>query len=252
MYDPHDSSRTALRAQRLSRALAELGHRVGEDEALAVLKACEREHDLHDGEEEWGPADQVGWILKRLSVDSALRARAHVAVIGPYGDAALAVPPEVFPDAKAVVAELARSYGLALICNTGATPGRVLRVLLDRSGLSGHFKVMVFSDELGYRKPSPRAFDAALAGLGLAAGNVAHIGDNPLTDVQGAKRAGMRGILLTGGWHGSRPYRSPGEADAAAPDAIATSLVQLPAVIAALEAAAAGPGKARGGNLDPA
>lgn len=236
IYDPADAGRMAFRARSVAAELRQLGHPVCDAAVLSALQACEREHDLHDGDEEWPPHDQVTWVLERLGIPGAARARAHEAVIGPYGEAALAVPPEVFPDAEAVVAQLAGSFRLALICNTGATPGRVLRVLLDRFGLLRHFTAVIFSDEIGYRKPSPRAFYAALRGLGLQPGEVAHIGDNPLTDVHGAKRVGLRGVLLTGGWHGSRPFRHPAEAGAMPPDAVAHSLADLTAALRSLGA----------------
>lgn len=45
-------------------------------------------------------------------------------------------------------------------------------------------------------KPSRRAFDEVLGQFGLAAWEVAVIGDRPLTDVWGGKRAGMKTVLV--------------------------------------------------------
>lgn len=231
IYDTRDSARTALRAEGFVDKLGALGYRFSTAEVLAAMEACAREHDTGDPEKEFLPLSQVGWILRRLGVPEPELARAQSAAFAPFARAALTVPPEVFPEAASVVGALAEKYPLALICNTGATPGSVLRVLLERFGLLDHFRVLIFSDEIGYRKPSSLVFRAGVDALGVRPGEAAHIGDNPFTDVHGAKRIGMRAILLSGGRHSSRPYRHPGEAGAPAPDAIAGSLAELPAAV---------------------
>lgn len=45
-------------------------------------------------------------------------------------------------------------------------------------------------------KPSRKAFHRLLADFGLEAGQVAVIGDRPLTDIWGGQRAGMKTILV--------------------------------------------------------
>jgi putative hydrolase of the HAD superfamily len=234
IYDTRDSARSVLRAEGVGAALAGLGYRFPVAEILAALQACEHEHDIGDPEKEFAPFDQVGWILGRLGIAGQDLPRAQAAAFTSYAEAALVLPPEVFPQAVATVGSLAQHYPLALICNTGATPGPVLRALLQRFGMGDHFQALVFSDELGCRKPSPLAFQAAIDGLHLEPHEVVHIGDNPYSDVHGAKRLGMGAILLSGGWHSSRPYLHPGEETALAPDAVVGSLLELPAAVAAL------------------
>ena len=48
-------------------------------------------------------------------------------------------------------------------------------------------------------KPSPRFFDMALRDMGLTADDVAMIGDDILTDIAGARRAGMQAVLVRTG-----------------------------------------------------
>ena len=48
-----------------------------------------------------------------------------------------------------------RGVPTALICDTGLTPGRVVRAHLERHGLLAHLDVQVFSDEEGVPKPAP-------------------------------------------------------------------------------------------------
>jgi ribonucleotide monophosphatase NagD (HAD superfamily) len=89
-------------------------------------------------------------------------------------------------------------------------------------------------------KPSPVVFRQAVAGLaadiGLAdlpADAVAMIGDDPEADVAGAKRAGLRGILvLTGKVDGPAAHAAiAGQPVADRPDAIAPSLADVVAAL---------------------
>jgi putative hydrolase of the HAD superfamily len=89
-----------------------------------------------------------------------------------------------------------RGLGLALICNTGRTPGSMLRLVLDRLGLKGYLRVLTFSDEVGLRKPHPEIFRRTLAALGVSPSESAHVGDDLSTDVAGARAFGMRAIHL--------------------------------------------------------
>ena len=89
-----------------------------------------------------------------------------------------------------------RGVRRALICDTGFTPGRVVRKLLDRVGLLEHLEVTIFSDETRVPKPHPTAFQSALAGLGVQAKGAVHVGDLRRSDIAGARGAGMGSIRL--------------------------------------------------------
>ena len=84
----------------------------------------------------------------------------------------------------------------ALICDTGFSPGRVVRRLLDRAGLLGLLEVHVFSDEAGVPKPHPRVFQQALAPLAVAPSEALHVGDLRRTDVAGARGAGLASVRI--------------------------------------------------------
>lgn len=86
----------------------------------------------------------------------------------------------------------------ALICDTGFTPGRVVRSLLDRVGLLEHLEVTIFSDETGVHKPHARAFSSALSALGTSATGAVHVGDLRRSDVAGAQTAGMIAVRFRG------------------------------------------------------
>jgi putative hydrolase of the HAD superfamily len=109
----------------------------------------------------------------------------------------LTLPPRLNGD---VISILQRMQGhvhrLGIISNTGRTPGRVLRQLLRQLGIHEFFRATVFSDEVGWRKPDRRIFARAAEMLGVHSSSILHIGDNPETDVWGAKQAGMQALLL--------------------------------------------------------
>jgi putative hydrolase of the HAD superfamily len=107
---------------------------------------------------------------------------------------ALPVPLDGASDVLAMLA--ARGLRMAVICNTGRTPGKVLRVILERLGLDKHFSVMTFSDEIGLRKPHPEIFKRTLAPLVVEPQEALHVGDTLASDVDGARGIGMRAAHL--------------------------------------------------------
>jgi phospholysine phosphohistidine inorganic pyrophosphate phosphatase len=71
-------------------------------------------------------------------------------------------------------------------------------------------------------KPERAFFELALENLGLPAGSVAMVGDDPEMDVRGASSAGLQSILVETGRHRS------GAEPAFRPDLVLPSLAQLP------------------------
>jgi FMN phosphatase YigB (HAD superfamily) len=102
------------------------------------------------------------------------------------------------------VAECLRSLteagvALGIICDIGLTPSSVVRELLARHDLLGHFSGMSFSDEVGHYKPAPEIFAHALESVGCAeAAEAAHIGDRRRTDVGGAIASGLTAVRYRG------------------------------------------------------
>ncbi len=69
------------------------------------------------------------------------------------------------------------------------------REKLSASGLE-RISVLVGSDTAGAPKPDPRPFHAGCRLLGTSIRATLYVGDNPVNDVQGAREAGLLGILL--------------------------------------------------------
>lgn len=89
-----------------------------------------------------------------------------------------------------------RGYRLGVISNAD---GRAEQAL-DVAGLRGHFELVVDSGLVGIDKPDPRIFQLALDQMGVHPHDAVYVGDIYEIDVQGARAAGMRAILIDPLW----------------------------------------------------
>ncbi len=87
-----------------------------------------------------------------------------------------------------------RAAGLRLgvVSNSDGRVEEALRA----AGLWEFFEVVIDSQLVGFEKPDPRIFSAALDRLGLSPAEALYVGDIYEVDVVGARRAGMDVILL--------------------------------------------------------
>jgi putative hydrolase of the HAD superfamily len=112
-------------------------------------------------------------------------------------------------DDVAVLLEVAARQGIrtALVTNG---PSEVQRAKLARVGLADAFDAVLISAELGVAKPDAGIFAAALAALGVTAGEVWHVGDSLEFDVAGAQAAGIEGVWVNRhGWAHGRHQPQP-------------------------------------------
>lgn len=89
---------------------------------------------------------------------------------------------------------------------------------LERIGLAHRFAGVVASAAVGAEKPEAAIFGVGLELAGCGPGDAVHCGDDPVCDLHGARRAGIRGVLL------DRVDRFPREAPRIG------ALTELPAV----------------------
>lgn len=69
----------------------------------------------------------------------------------------------------------------------------------EHLGLPGRVDSFWVSDEIGHRKPDPRAFLPALGAAGCKPTEALYVGDSPENDVLGANRTGMVSVLFRRG-----------------------------------------------------
>lgn len=184
------------RVDALLHAARETGARVEGAEASAAFdRAWQRHMDLWVAGQATGAREVAGWAMH------ALGALAHGArfelLVAHFENASHSSRVVPLDGAVETVSALARAgVPQALICDTGLTPGRVVREHLARLGLLGGLRAQLFSDEVGVPKPDARIFRAALGALGIEAAGAVHVGDLLRTDVAGARGVGMHSVRL--------------------------------------------------------
>ena len=84
------------------------------------------------------------------------------------------------------------------IVTNGSTTGQ--HVACKAAGLDQLAPFIIVSEAAGYKKPDPRIFRDALVLTGLSSPeDVLFVGDNPIADVDGAKRFGMKAAWVRRG-----------------------------------------------------
>jgi putative hydrolase of the HAD superfamily len=135
----------------------------------------------------------------------------------------------VEPDVAPTLARL-REGGLklGLVSNT-AWPAAAHDPDLEKFGIKDYLDCRIYSCELGWEKPAPQIFHAALECIGLAPEETAFVGDFLRYDIKGAQAVGMKGI-----W--KRIEGRPADLDdyTITPDATITRIGELPDVFARL------------------
>ena len=140
--------------------------------------------------EEWIKFDRT--ILQELGVTENLEGKAvHYQQLW---DEMLSGEPLVLkPHAKEVLEELnRRGYKLAVATNWEQNP----RELLESKGMFHLFQSVQYTMIHGFRKPSPYMPILNAHEMGVNPLNCALVGDSNRNDVEAARRAGMRAILI--------------------------------------------------------
>ena len=75
-------------------------------------------------------------------------------------------------------------------------PGHYFTAKVNELGLAGYVDTFVSSADVGLAKPNPAPYLRALEDIGVEPHDALFVGDSPVTDIPGAKNAGMRAVLL--------------------------------------------------------
>ncbi len=99
----------------------------------------------------------------------------------------------LFPEAQAVLDQLAPHFTLGLLTNgIGSMQRRKLEVL----NIAQYFRMTVISEEAGFAKPDPRIFQRALNLAGVSPEAAIFVGDTLDLDVAGARAAGVTAVWI--------------------------------------------------------
>jgi len=100
---------------------------------------------------------------------------------------------ELYDDVRPVLHSLAaRGIKIGLISNSH----RSLSAFEAHFGLGGLIAVALSSSDHGFLKPHPSIFESALRMAGVGAAQSLMVGDSLAHDIEGARRVGIRGVLV--------------------------------------------------------
>jgi putative hydrolase of the HAD superfamily len=170
---------------------------LSEQEAGELLAEAWARHDeAWKQVETFGPGRMAAYCLEARGIDDDESIRNLTKEFEEASIEAGVAPVEHAREALAALS--AANIRLGLVCDTGFTPGRVVRQLLDEAGLCDHLDVLCFSDEIGVPKPGNEIFAKALAELGARPPEAIHVGDLKRTDIAGAHDMGMHAARFKG------------------------------------------------------
>jgi putative hydrolase of the HAD superfamily len=177
---------------RLQRSLE---RRLGLAVELALCEGAMRVEMRHYRAHCTGAHDASSLAALRLDCASLIADALALDVSGPELLPSLtdAISFQTYDDAAAALRQLAAAgLKLAVIANWDISLTDVLR----RLGLAEAFAAIVTAAAVGAAKPDPAPFRVALEQLGVDAGRCVHVGDDPVTDVAGARGAGLTAVLI--------------------------------------------------------
>jgi HAD superfamily hydrolase (TIGR01509 family) len=101
------------------------------------------------------------------------------------------------PDALQVLSWL-EAHGIKRgICSNAPFPPAMMRRQVETNGIAERVDAIVFSSEIGRRKPAPELYLAALDALATAPERTMFVGDRVREDYEGPRALGMRAVVLT-------------------------------------------------------
>jgi putative hydrolase of the HAD superfamily len=166
---------------------AALGERVSDQQLIPAVRAemAYYKAHSHEGRDPESLADLrarcAALLSRELGIEVSVETLVESIRFAPY------------PDAVPALQGL-RSRGMKLVCvsNWDCSLGTVL----ERCGLAEHLDGAVSSAEAGARKPDPVIFEPALALAGCPPEEAVHVGDTREEDVEAARAAGIRALLI--------------------------------------------------------
>jgi putative hydrolase of the HAD superfamily len=171
--------------------LAKLGHSPSLDQWHAIERATKRTFDR--AMEQRDPADFNFWFLffERLLDDLEVRdTQVHNALIQSIRQSANWRV--IRTGTRELLQRLGERYPLAVISNAD---GKIENVL-KRCEIADCFASITDSGLVGYEKPHPAIFQAALQAMQAKAEDSLYVGDVYSVDYLGATGVGMQGILM--------------------------------------------------------
>jgi putative hydrolase of the HAD superfamily len=144
--------------------------------------------------------EQVGLFLNMIGKDilPALSTEEFKTISKAYAEAVIEHPPTLIEGVRETLENLSsKGLVMGLICNTGRSPGFVLRKLLEDYHILRFFECTLFSDETIVRKPDVEIFNKAVSELHASRDKMIHVGDSWENDILGAQKTGIGAVWIS-------------------------------------------------------
>ena len=174
------------------RTLAELGWEVPDAECARAVEEDDRDFAASVfAAQKVAHADVAGWVLRKQALTITM----------------LNDSPRVYPGVAALVEAVRGRLRLAVVSGTWRAN---VETVLQASGLSGAFELIVAKEDVAAGKPAPDCYRLALERLGLEPTQAIALEDSP-TGLIAARGAGLRVLAVghrrpIGDWVGSADY----------------------------------------------
>ena len=139
----------------------------------------------------------VWWetLLKQLGLSKLKGPWVHETTLRYWKTYAGASP--VFYDTMSTIHRLKKAgFRFGMVSDSDGTPGMKMKRIRQQPFLKSLEAIVVAGEDTQSMKPSRRPFTLIGERLGLRPKNCVYIGDNPNTDIEGAKGVGMMMILV--------------------------------------------------------
>lgn len=138
--------------------------------------------------------DRLEAMFKSLKVN--LKPKVISDIVMNFESVMLNLKPSLKRNVRKTLETLSPNFKIGLISDTGITPGKIIRKVLEDYDLLHYFEATIFSDETGVYKPNPLAFQFALKKLKVKPENTIHVGDLLLTDIKGARDCKIKSVWI--------------------------------------------------------
>jgi len=101
------------------------------------------------------------------------------------------------PDALHVLSWLGAHGVKRGICSNAPFPPAMMRRQVETNGIAELVDAVVFSSEVGKRKPAPELYQAALDAIATMPEKTMFVGDRVREDYEGPRALGMRAVIFT-------------------------------------------------------
>jgi HAD superfamily hydrolase (TIGR01549 family) len=110
---------------------------------------------------------------------------------------------QVDPEAPRLLQWLGQRGIKRAVCSNAPFPPEMMLRQVEKNGIAALMNAVVFSSEVGRRKPAPEVYQAALEAVGVGAERALFVGDRVREDYEGPRSVGMRAVICTA--HAAEP-----------------------------------------------